>query len=66
MCSQELRGKAALINTYSRREHAGSQVGRSCTVVMAVKSQVIPQRVPELLKCTNVPGVSCKIADHVV
>ncbi|CAO2578572.1 ADP-ribose glycohydrolase MACROD2 [Lemmus lemmus] len=27
-CSQELRGKATLINTYSRRELAGSQVDR--------------------------------------
>lgn len=34
MCSQELRGKATLINTYSRREHAGSQVGRRYTVVI--------------------------------
>lgn len=44
MCSQELRGKATLINTYSRREHAGSQVGRRYTVVMAGKESGDPSK----------------------
>lgn len=44
MCSQELRGRATLINTYSRREHAGSQVGRRYTVVMAGKESGDPSK----------------------
>lgn len=46
MYRQELRGRATLINTYSRRERAGSQVGRRYTVVMAGKESGDPSKGP--------------------
>lgn len=44
--SQKLRGRATLINTYSRRERAGSQVGRryAVAVVMAGKESGDPSK----------------------